>query len=143
MEFRNHIERQVEKKTEHYVAKIFKVIFFIILAIAFMFLVSYGFMLLWNWLMPDLFGLPTLNYWKALGVLILAKIIFGFGFGNSNESGKKKKMRKKWANKQQCSPRRDFSDWELYDQFWKEEGEASFKAYVEHKRKQNEPNNND
>ncbi len=37
-------------------------------------------MLLWNWLMPVLFGLSAINYWQALGIFILARILFG-GFG--------------------------------------------------------------
>ena len=36
-------------------------------------------MLLWNYLMPELFHLPTLDYWHALGLLVLAKLMFGFG----------------------------------------------------------------
>lgn len=39
-------------------------------------------MLLWNWLMPLLFGLVTINFWQALGIFVLARILFGgFGFG--------------------------------------------------------------
>ena len=38
--------------------------------------------LLWNWLMPELFGLPQLDFWKALGLLALSRILFGsFGKG--------------------------------------------------------------
>ena len=37
-------------------------------------------MLLWNALMPALFGLPTIGYWQAVGLLILSKLLFG-GFG--------------------------------------------------------------
>lgn len=33
-------------------------------------------MLLWNWLMPGLFGLATIGYFKAFGLLLLAKILF-------------------------------------------------------------------
>ena len=28
-------------------------------------------MLLWNWLMPVIFGLPALSLWQALGLLVL------------------------------------------------------------------------
>jgi len=28
-------------------------------------------MLLWNWLMPVIFGLPTLTFWQAVGVNFL------------------------------------------------------------------------
>ena len=39
-------------------------------------------MLLWNWLMPVIFGLPALSLWQALGLLVLMRILFGsFGFG--------------------------------------------------------------
>lgn len=40
-------------------------------------------MLLWNWIMPDLFGLPTINFWQAAGLLTLCKILFG-GFGGGH-----------------------------------------------------------
>ena len=32
---------------------------------------------LWNWLLPPLFGFPQLNYWQALGMLALCRILFG------------------------------------------------------------------
>ena len=31
-------------------------------------------MLLWNWLMPGLFGLATIGYFKALGLYLLARL---------------------------------------------------------------------
>lgn len=34
-------------------------------------------MLLWNWLMPELFGLAEITFWQALGVLLLSKLLFG------------------------------------------------------------------
>ena len=35
-------------------------------------------MLLWNALIPDIFHGPELNYWQALGLLVLARILVGF-----------------------------------------------------------------
>lgn len=35
---------------------------------------------LWNWLLPPLFGLHTITFWQALGLLALSRILFG-GFG--------------------------------------------------------------
>jgi hypothetical protein len=35
---------------------------------------------LWNWLLPPLVGWPVLNFWQALGLLALCRILFG-GFG--------------------------------------------------------------
>jgi hypothetical protein len=39
--------------------------------------------LLWNWLLPPLFGAPVVTFWQALGLLALARILFG-GFGSSH-----------------------------------------------------------
>jgi hypothetical protein len=35
------------------------------------------FMVLWNWLIPDIFGGPVINFWQALGLLALVRILFG------------------------------------------------------------------
>lgn len=32
--------------------------------------------LLWNWLMPVIFGLPTISFWQAVGLMILVSILF-------------------------------------------------------------------
>lgn len=37
-------------------------------------------MLLWNALMPQIFHLPVINYWQAIGLLILARLFFGSGW---------------------------------------------------------------
>jgi hypothetical protein len=34
-------------------------------------------MQLWNWLMPAIFGLPELTFWRAVGLLALSRILFG------------------------------------------------------------------
>ena len=33
--------------------------------------------LLWNWLLPPLFGWRALGFWQALGLLALCRILFG------------------------------------------------------------------
>ena len=33
--------------------------------------------LLWNWLLPPLFGWPQIGFWQALGLLALCRILFG------------------------------------------------------------------
>ncbi|MDR2804922.1 MAG: hypothetical protein LBB85_04655 [Dysgonamonadaceae bacterium] len=38
---------------------------------------SVVFMLLWNWLIPDIFGGKVINFWQALGLLALSRILFG------------------------------------------------------------------
>jgi hypothetical protein len=39
-------------------------------------LLGYPVMLLWNWLMPELFGLSEVTFWQAIGLNILCTILF-------------------------------------------------------------------
>nr|WP_299486750.1 hypothetical protein [uncultured Allomuricauda sp.] len=127
-----------ERKVEKYVTKGFKIFFMAIIFIGLVFLAGYVLMHLWNWLMPDLFGLTTIGYWQALGLMLLAKFIFGFGNHSSKGSGSKRnKKHRKWDRF--CDPKNGDSDWRYYDQYWKEEGKAAFNAYIE--RIRNEKNN--
>jgi hypothetical protein len=32
--------------------------------------------LLWNWLMPRIFGLPTIGFWEAVGLNVISSILF-------------------------------------------------------------------
>ena len=93
-------------------------------------LFGYIIMSLWNWLMPDLFGLTTITYWQAVGLFILAKIIFG-GFGGSSDNSK---CDSKPSDKK--SKKKDFSKWKQYDTYWEEEGEVAYQTYID---KQNNP----
>jgi hypothetical protein len=97
------------------------------LAILFGFIIMW----LWNWLMPELFGLPTLSYWKAVGLFILLKLLLGGCGSSSSKSSKKSKKECKSDSKS------DFSKWKYYDKFWKEEGDEIYKQYVERKRNPN------
>jgi hypothetical protein len=55
---------------------------------------AFGFvvMLLWNWLMPNLFGLREISYWQAWGLFLLAKILFGFRGGPSGGNWRHRMM---------------------------------------------------
>ncbi len=48
----------------------------IVVAVGFTFLFGLFVMLLWNWLMPDIFSLPRINYWQAWGLVLLSHILF-------------------------------------------------------------------
>jgi len=42
-------------------------------------------LLLWNWLLPPLFGLPAITFLQALGLLALCRILFG-GFSSGGRA---------------------------------------------------------
>ena len=47
-------------------------------------------MLLWNWLLPPLFGWPQITVWQGFGLLALCRILFG-GFGGGGGRGRHSK----------------------------------------------------
>lgn len=110
---------------------IFGIVFIVGLAILFGFIIMW----LWNWLMPMIFGLPLLTYWQAVGVFILSKILLGGcgGFGGKDKNS---------SNKSNCkeSSKGEFSKWKHYDNFWKEEGNEAYEAYVNRITQQKDTN---
>jgi len=50
---------------------------FVLFAALFVTVFSFLVMNLWNWLMPALFGWHLINFWQAVGILVLSKILFG------------------------------------------------------------------
>jgi len=56
-------------------------------------------MLLWNWLLPPLFGWRLITFWQALGLLALCRILFGgFGRHGSGRSNFRRRMKERCGN---------------------------------------------
>jgi hypothetical protein len=54
-----------------------RILKFALFGVLFFALFTFLVMSLWNWLMPALFGWHVINFWQALGILVLSKILFG------------------------------------------------------------------
>jgi hypothetical protein len=49
-------------------------------------------MLLWNWLMPEIFGLGTIGYFQAWGLILLSHLLFkGIGHGRHSDFYRRRK----------------------------------------------------
>jgi hypothetical protein len=67
--------------------------------IAVLALLSFAVMLLWNSLVPELFRGPALQYWQALGLLLLSRILFGGLRGRGWPGHWRQRMwRERWEN---------------------------------------------
>lgn len=55
-------------------------------------------MLLWNALMPAIFNLHVITFWQALGLLVLAKILFSGFRGGPGARWKRHSLKEGWAN---------------------------------------------
>lgn len=128
-----YIEHRVKSKVEKYFKAFFKILIGGIFLIAFILLFGYLTMRLWNWLMPEIFGLIPIDYWQAIGIIILAKILFG-GFGNFKSSKSDKKFKNRCRPQYNKGFKSDFSNWKYYDKFWEEEGEKAFDDYIQRER---------
>lgn len=126
MDYKEPLEKRVEARVQRGVKKGVKIFFAVVFGAAVFLLAIYALQLLWNWLMPELFGLTAISYWQALGILVLAKLIFGMGGGCHRRGGKFRKPHRK-----NCRHNGNASDkWWYYDRFWKEEGAAAYEQFV-------------
>src|SRR5918994_6300503 len=71
---------------------------FFLAFVLFIFLGGFVVQWLWNWLMPDIFGLRTITWWEAFGLLALSRILFG-GFGRGGGSRGPSRHRREWWKK--------------------------------------------
>ena len=81
------------------IIKVLLVLGGIALAIGGFFLLGLVVVALWNWLMPVIFHLPTIDFWQAWGLLILSSILFknhGSG-GHAGNHRRKRQMRHRMA----------------------------------------------
>jgi hypothetical protein len=54
-------------------------------------------MVLWNWLVPPVFGGPDIGFWQALGLLVLSRILVGRFHGPwGAHSSWRHRMQERW-----------------------------------------------
>ena len=83
-------------------SRILRTFKFILVAALFIAVAGFLIMRLWNWLMPELFGLHPIHFWQAIGLLILSKILFGgFRGGPARHFPWRRRMMERW---QQMTP---------------------------------------
>jgi len=106
-------------------------------------------MLLWNALLPTLFHFTEITFWQAVGIAVLARLIFGVGhrrwhpchhgawkqgrYGYYGGYGFHPYRHWKFHGRKSENCRNYFNTWQYYDKFWEEEGEKAFQEYVRRK----------
>ena len=90
---------------------------------------------LWNWIMPDLFGLKTITYWQAFGIVILGHMIFGGSGGGRGESKSHHRGRRHESMCEDDAGREGSMHWKYYDEWWSSQGKQHFMDFVDKKNK--------
>ena len=135
--------------------KVFKVIGMVLggIILAGLFALGFGLLLreLWNALMPAVFGLGAITYWQAVGLFVLAKLLFS-GLGGHGPGGKKgkkgcgsglkKEFRKEFGKEFRKEFKKEFArecgdtsgssgdKMRQYGEFWKSEGKQAFNEWL-------------
>jgi hypothetical protein len=122
----------------------------ILIAVAvFAFIAGILVMALWNWLMPDIFGLATITVWQALGLLFLARVLFGLSGSQSKSSrggGDSRRPKRAHSETDTHGAERDRSEEPQehagqpevdetrtaeFERYWREEGRQAYQRWLE------------
>lgn len=68
------------------------------ICVAFVMIFGWVTMFLWNYVVPPLFGGPVIDFWRALALLLLSKLLLG-GFGGGRSWGGSQKMHWKYYDR--------------------------------------------
>ncbi len=105
----------------------------IVIGLAFALVFGIFVRLLWNWLMPGVFGLREITYVQAVGMIVLARILFG-ARGMRPGFASRWHGHGPWAWGGPCSKEdvaNSHIDWRHYDAWWEAEGREAFKKYID------------
>jgi hypothetical protein len=88
---------------------------FVVAAAFFVLLFGFVVMLLWNALLPSLFGLHTVTYWQSVGMLLLARLLVGGRPGPPRPGFARLGARPAWNE---------------YEEWWRQAGKQSFQDFT-------------
>jgi hypothetical protein len=92
----------------------------------------FGFLIqfLWNATLAEMFDIPKLSFWQAIGLFVLAKLFFGFGAGGSGSNRRRRRKRRAHREPDMESENvTELADDETFKRFWQEEGKASYESF--------------
>ncbi|WP_371373250.1 hypothetical protein [Sporomusa aerivorans] len=99
----------------------------ILMALFFGLIFGYLVLLLWNNLLPDIFGWKEITYWQGVGLVIMFRLLFGSHSCYTHEP--------KWRSNTVQEDGYSFPDQakqdEYYQAWWEQEGQAAFRRYAE------------
>lgn len=95
-------------------------------------------LILWNALIPKIFGLPKISYLEGLGLFVLAHILFSGGkFDNSNKNRQKDGASSYHNSTGEFSTNSEYLYADMndrsYEEWWQSEGEDAYQKYLSEK----------
>lgn len=101
MEHKDEAHKEIAENIAHGIARGIAV--GIAIAIAFVLFILLGGLVvqwLWNWLLPEIFGVRQITFWQALGLLALCRVLFGsFGRAGGHHRDTGSRHREWWRKR--------------------------------------------
>lgn len=79
-------------------------------------------MALWNCILPEIIGVKSINFWQAMGILVLSKILFG-GFHGKFGQGMRDMKQKHLRHKMEGM---SYEEKEKFKEVWRNRCESGF-----------------
>ena len=134
----NNIDKKDNYPSDNRIKKVLRIIGMVFIGVIFavLFALVFGLVVkwLWNYLMPNLFGLAQITYLQAFAMVILTKLLFGaFGHHPPKHPEHPHPPFMKWHDRFGFH---DHGPWDNRDRrkffrrYWEEEGKDAFDAYI-------------
>ena len=109
-------------------------------------LIGLGFLIqfLWNVTIAAMFDLPSISYWQAVGLFILAKLFFSVGSFRHRYKYRSKHWHKKYHDRNHESDSEDQSEPPTdatFTSYWQEEGKAAYEDFLIKREREDEQEN--
>jgi len=98
----------------------------LVVALIFGFVFGVFVMLLWNYIMPQIFQLPYISYLQGVAIFLFFKILIGFNLNHQDKKIKHDRIIK---------DRNNLKKYRYYDEWWNKEGKQSLSNFAEIKSK--------
>ena len=94
---------------------------------------------LWNRTIAEIFAVPTISYWQAVGLFILAKFFFGLGTSGNRARHKRKTTHDrcrgvKLDDGPGPAPTSTLTDDAMFKKYWQAEGKNAYEAFLAARR---------
>ena len=114
--------------------KIYRIPLFVVgiaaLGIVFFVVFGYAVMWLWNHVLADVLDVPSVTFWQALGLFVLAKMFFGFGGGTQGGAKPHGRHDKHPGRRAEPTDEQVPDTDDRFKQYWRDEGKRAYEAYL-------------
>ena len=88
---------------------------------------------LWNRTIAEIFAVPAISYWQAVGLFVLAKFFFGMGASGNRSKHRRKKTHGRCGGGELddgLGPTPTVTDDAMFKKYWQAEGKEAYETFL-------------